>query len=265
MRIASGRSRPGLVGVAAAILLSACTRSEPEPDAKPAAPPTIVLPPPPLAEVPLNRSDIVQAVRGAASAYAAGAAYPEAVAKLAGRRFEVVAPFGCDGPAEDAHAGYTADAARKTMTLTVRPIRWTEGLWVRTFTDQAEVEALEGFWIRRPWLDGADCPAKVPVTGDAAPSPETVGLVRVFEEGGSRLMRRGDRPYQITVKTSPEDTRAVPGFRLVMQGRIAQANGRPVRCRSRSPDQRPVCLVSVEFDRVAFQDAQGEVLAEWRK
>lgn len=213
----------------------------------------------------MSRSEILQAVGRAASAYAAGSPYPASVAALAGRRFEVTAPFGCDGPAESPRAGYSVDRNRRSLTLTVYPVRWSEGLWVRTFTDEAEVEALEGFWLRWPWLASSDCPGKVPVAPGAQPSPETVGLVRVFEAGGSRLMRRGDRPYQITVKTEPDDPRAVPGFRLVMQGRIAEAKGRPIRCRSASPDQRPTCLVSVEFERVAFQDWQGEVLAEWRK
>jgi hypothetical protein len=263
MRIALGRSRLGLIGVAAALLVTACTRSGDAPDAKPAAP--VSLPSPPRAETPLNRTDILQAVGRAASAYAAGAPYPASVAELAGRRFEVAAPFGCDGPSENPRAGYSVDPARRSLTLTVYPVRWTEGLWVRTFTDQAKVEALEGFWLRWPWLASSDCPAKVPLAAGAMPSPETVGLVRVFDEGGSRLMRRGDRPYQITVKAEPDDPRAVPGFRLVMRGRIAEAGGRPIRCRSGSTDQRPTCLLSVEFEQVAFQDWTGEQLAEWRK
>lgn len=263
MRIASGRSRVVCIGAAVAVLLSACTRTERTPDAEPARP--VALPSPPRPETPLNRADILQAVGRAASAYAAGGTYPESVAQLAGRRFEVVTPFGCDGPDASGRAGYTIERDRRALTLTVHPIRWTEGAWVRAFTDQADVEALEGFWLRRPWLASSECPAKVPLQPNARPAPETVGLVRVFEENGSRLMRRGERPYQITVKTEPDDPQAVAGFRLVLQGRIADASGRPIRCRSGSPDQRPVCLVSVEFDRVAFQDWQGKVLAEWRK
>ena len=44
----------------------------------------------------------------------------------------------------------------------------------------------------------------------------------------------------------------------------AFADGRAVRCRAAGPDQRPICIGAVQLDRVAFEDAQGAVLSEWR-
>ena len=60
---------------------------------------------------------------------------------------------------------------------------------------------------------------------------------------------------------------AIPdrGYRLVLEGRMgAFADGRAVRCRAAGPDQRPICIGAAQLDRVAFEDAQGAVLSEWR-
>ena len=55
------------------------------------------------------------------------------------------------------------------------------------------------------------------------------------------------------------------GYRLILEGRMsAFADGRAIRCRASSPDQRPVCIGAVQLDRVAFEDAGGAVLSEWR-
>lgn len=255
------------IAVAAAVLVAACSR--PAEPAKAPAPepqaPVVSLPPAPVQPPVLTRADLLAAVAQAASAHGGGAAYPKVVADLAGRRFALAMPFGCDGPAEaGAGASYTLDTAGRALKLTARPEQWTDTGWKQAFGDLGEVEALEGFWLRRPWLLDSTCPARFPTLPGAAPSPETVGLVRVFEAEGSRLLRRGDRPYEITRKVDPETPPPAGGFRLVLEGRIAAAKGQPVRCRSARPDQRPTCLVAVEFDRVAIEDPRGETLAQWR-
>jgi hypothetical protein len=56
----------------------------------------------------------------------------------------------------------------------------------------------------------------------------------------------------------------VGGFRLVLEGRIVEGPSGAVACRSDDPDRRPVCLVRVEFDRVAIEGAAGEMFGEWR-
>lgn len=264
MRSVIWKPRLGPVCVAAAVsLLAACTRpAEREPTPPPALPrPTLPTPDPVL-----TRAEVLAAVGQAASAYASGSAYPSAVADLAGRKFEVVAPFGCDGPAgaED-QDGYTVGRDGRALTLQLRSVQWQTPFWLTALADSNPAEAAEGFWLRRPWMAGTNCPSKTPLAEGATPTPETVGLVRVFEEGGSRLSRRGERPYRITVRTEPEKHLAFPGFRLVLEGRIAEADGRPIRCRSRSVDERPTCLVRVAFDRISFRSADGETLAEWRE
>lgn len=286
-----GKGNRGRFAAAAGvvILLQACTpRSEPEVEPKaapspPPAAPAIPTPPPPL-----GRAELLQAVEAAQAAYAAGEAYPAAAAGLADRRFSVRLPFGCHGPsAED---GYTFDAERRTLRLSVAPRTWTEAAWARDLVGTPTTETIEGFWIRRPWLPAESCPAVGPTSPAleagaraaagpadadaavpaaprpmAADSPETVGLAQVFEKGGSRLQRRGGRAYEVTRKLEADEVPGVGGFRLVLEGRIAPGpDNRPVNCRGDNPDRRPVCLVRVELERVAFENAGGEMLAEWR-
>ena len=56
------------------------------------------------------------------------------------------------------------------------------------------------------------------------------------------------------------------GYRVVLEGRFASfPDGRAIRCRAASIDQRPVCIAAVQLDRVAFEDgSSGTVLSEWR-
>ncbi len=210
----------------------------------------------------LGRAELLGVVAEAASAAAAGSPVPAAAAGLGGRRFTLRLPFGCFGPAPESGAGYVHDPEKGTLKVTVRPEAWTDAPWASDLVGSAETESIEGFWLRRPWLTAEACPA---TRGEAAveSSPETVGLARVFQEGGSRLPRRGGRAYEVTEKVAQGDS-PVDGFRLVLQGRIAApAEGAPVRCRSEHPDRRPLCLVIVEVDSVALEDARGRRLGEW--
>ena len=293
--------------VVIAVVLAIPRRAPPEPpapaDPVPAPAPAAPLAPPP----PLGRSDLVGAVRAAAAAYAAGAEAPESEAALAGRQFRVRLPFGCLGVAPGSEpAAWRYDPDRGTLTLTARTVHWTATPIARTLPDASAVEAVEGFWIPRPWLESESCPAlpippaapetqpaqtpaakapakapasrtapaklgtaapapPSPPTESPAPSPQTVGLAEVFRAGGSRVFRRGERPYQVVEKAEPPTGPHV--YHLVLEGRVtAGEDGRIVRCRAETVDRRPVCLVTVEFDRVAFEDpAGGEVLGEWRR
>lgn len=148
------------------------------------------------------------------------------------------------------------------MRLTATVQDWIEAPWARTLVPGESVEALEGFWIRRPWLLSEGCPAQ-PSPPGALISPETLAVAQVFEEGGSRVTRRGGRPYTVTRKLAEGETPPAGGFRLVLQGRLSALEGGPVRCLSDHPDRRPTCLVVAEFDRVAMENAAGEVLGEW--
>ncbi|HEX6866471.1 MAG TPA: hypothetical protein VF122_04490 [Caulobacteraceae bacterium] len=213
-------------------------------------PPPLPIPPPPL-----THADLVAASGRAAAAQERGEPAPVTDKELIGRRFLVRLPFGCGGVREDEVGAWAYDLQREALTVQVRPVNWTSAGWVRLLAGAAGVDAVEGFWL--PPAISEDCAAGVLET------PETVGLAMFFEPNSSRVLRRGDRPYEFTGKANPP---SIEGYRLVLAGRIEGFDGaEPVRCRKDAPPSRSVCLAAVAFDQVAFEDgATGETLAEWR-
>ncbi|WP_374533225.1 hypothetical protein [Phenylobacterium sp.] len=264
-----------IVLAAAGLTLAGCQRQEPAPAPKPveAAPPVVVPPAPPLPPPALGRADILAAIEVAASDYAAGRAAQGQL--IAGRRFLIRQPFGCldrDGedPA-DGLANWSWGKTRKTIVLSLKPADWKES----ALAEAGDWEAVEGFWLSRPWLKDETCPAGQWSQGnegeaEAPPpvsTPQTVGVAAVFEHGGSRLGRRSGRAYAFTVRGEGDQPPPAPvaGYRLVLEGRLgAFDDGRAIHCRASGPDQRPVCIAAVLLDRVAFEDAGGAVLSEWR-
>lgn len=256
------------------VFIAGCSReTEPEEPAAPPPPAVTPKPAPPIPPItptpPLGRSELIAAVQAATSAHAAGRPYPQDGADLVGRQFELKLPFGCRGPEPQGRpATYTINPRQDTIRLSARPEVWTDAAWVRDLVGAEEAEAIEGFWIPRPWTDAEVCPPERTSTASGLPapaSPETLGLARVFGAGESRVPQRGGRPYEVTQKLPPEAAAGPRDFRLVLSGRVVGFDdGQAIHCRSEDPDRRPVCLVGVEFDRVAFEDASsGEVLAEW--
>ncbi|WP_309627094.1 hypothetical protein [Brevundimonas sp.] len=263
-----------LVLAATALLLSGCEREEAATPPPTTTPPTAEPAAAPAAPAPtLDRAGLLQAMDAAASAYAAGRA-PEV--SLAGRRFIIREAFGCAGetapPVETAPgnglATWSWGLQRESLKLVMAPGDWTDSPLLAGGADSWE--AAEGFWISRPWLRGDGCPAvggDPLASGPVAPSPQSVGLAAVFEQDGSRLGRRNGRAYAFTVRGEGEQPPAAPvaGYRLVLEGRMAAfADGRAIRCRAASIDQRPVCIGAVQLDRVAFETADGANLSEWR-
>ena len=185
--------------------------------------------------------------------------------------------FGCRGP-EPAAEGQAEGLARwswaperRAIQLTMTPGDWTQSALIAGAGGGEGWEAVEGFWIPRPWMETGGCPALTSdplASGPAAPSPQTVGLAAVFEADGSRLERRNGRAYAVSVRPEGEaETVAAPkdGYRLRLEGRVAAfPDGRAIRCRAAGPDQRPVCIAAVRLDRVAFETADGAPLSEWR-
>jgi hypothetical protein len=235
----------------------------------PRAPTPIPLPPPPL-----SRSDLIAAAAQAASAYAKGDAYPSQNKAMVGRRFQLAIPFGCAGPSatpSTAPARWNFDLKAKTITLTAEPQIWTQTPWVQAVIGKGDYELVQGFWIPRPWVSTESCPvARSPLPGEPPPAPvePSVGLVRVVSADASRIGERGEQPYQVVRKASDEQLATTAHeYRLVLGGRVAVlGSGDPVRCFAAGIDQRPICLIGAEIDRVAFEDpASGEVLAEWTR
>lgn len=267
---------PAVVAAAACLLLPSCQR-----EAEPSAPTIPAAPAPveqnsqtPVLSPALDRRAILSAIAQAASNYAAGArAEPDT---MAGRPFDISLVFGCGGPtvappegAGDGLARWSWQGDREAIRLGLTPEDWTRSALIADASQDAW-EAVEGFWIPRPWMSAEGCPsikADPLASGPVAPSPQTAGLAAVFEKGGSRLGRRNGRAYAHVVRSSGDTPSAPPegGYTVRMQGRIAAfPDGRAIRCRATHPDQRPVCVAAVQLDRVAFQTAGGDVLSEWR-
>ena len=263
---------PVVAAAAASLLLASCDRDEPVAPAPaiPAAGPLATAPLNP----PLDRRALLSAIGQAAAEYATGAA--PAVGPLVGRQFDIRLAFGCEGaeasPAEGAGDGlarWSWGPDRETIRLSLTPGDWARSALIAD-AGQNPWEAVEGFWVARPWMTADGCPS-IPAdplaSGPTAPSPPTIGLAAVFEAGGSRLGRRNGRAYTHTIRQAGDTPLIAPdaGYGVRLQGRIAAfPGGRAIRCRAAHPDQRPVCVAAVQLDRVAFETAAGETLSEWR-
>ena len=267
---------PVVAAAAAGLLLASCDR-DPEPAAPPAKPAAA-----PAAEVPasaalnpvLDRRALLSAVGQAAADYAAGGA--PAAAPLAGRQFDIRLAFGCEGAeappadgADDGLARWSWGPDRETIRLSLTPGDWARSALIAG-AGQDQWEAVEGFWVARPWMTADGCPslrADPLASGPVAPSPPTVGLAAVFKTGGSRLGRRNGRAYAHTIRQAGDAPLIAldAGYRIRLQGRVAAfPDGRAIRCRAANPNQRPVCVAAVQLDRVAFETPTGETLSEWR-
>ena len=277
LRFARPAVRALAVG-AVAIMLTQCEREAAAPPAAPAAAPA---PPPSVpadAPVPaLSRAELLRAVTDAASAYAAG--QPAARGdSLVGRTFAIRTAFACSGPAPAAAVETGADGLPSaawgpdgdTIRLGLTPGDWTRSSLIADAGATTPWEAVEGFWLARPWLAAETCPkvTRDPLqSGVLAPSPQTVGLAAVFDADGSRIARRNGRAYAFTQRAEGDALLTAPagGYRLLLEGRVASfPDGRAIRCQAAGPDQRPVCVAAVQLDRVAFEDAAGAMLSEWR-
>jgi hypothetical protein len=275
------RNPPRLVAVlttvAAALLLAQCDRNRAEPvDAEPVVEPTPAGVPNVVVSTTLTRAGLLAATSRAASAYASGEPMEGADA-LVGHPFSVRVPFGCNGPqptqaeaAGDGLARWSWGPENETIQLTLTPGDWLNTALI-SGAGESGWEAVEGFWVPRPWMTAGDCStvrADPLQSGDGSPSPQTVGLAAVFGEEDSRVGRRNGRAYAFTIRPTGDAPLAAParGYRVVLEGRLASfPDGRAIRCRASNPDQRPVCIAAIRLDRVAFTNADGSVLlSEWR-
>jgi hypothetical protein len=214
----------------------------------------------------LGRADLIALAAAAADAAAAGREPGPEIAQADGRRFELRLPFGCTGPAvEDSAAGmrWRYDSEAQALRISVEPVAWAAQDWWPA-GGAGDVEAIEGFWVARPWTSSEACPRG----GDraAVAGTEAVTVGQIFLAGGGRGGRRDGKPYEAVVKVAQDRLDSTGGFRLRISGRVARAgNAGPVRCRQPAgPEQRPICLVSVVMDEVAVENpASGGTLATW--
>lgn len=282
-RVAAGLT---LIGVAPGLVQ--CDRDRVEPPVADAPVPEARPP-----QATLNRADLVAALARAGSDHAGGAS-GAAGPVIAGRTFEVKLPFGCSGPdastaAASGLASWSWSPDRASIRLTLTPADLTRSPLAAPAGQTPAWDHVDGYWVARPWLAGDACPRSEPVTPAPAaarsatpatdspvieirpfapsPSPQTAGLAVIQSADASRLGRRPGQAYSFIVRGSGDQPVRPPtdGYRLVLSGRIgAFPDGRAIRCTSESPDRRPVCLAAVEPDTIAFEDAAGNRLSEWR-
>lgn len=258
------------------------------------------LPAVPLPQPPIDRSTLLAAVARAASATAAGADDGEQQRALDGRQFELRIRFGCRGPApvlQESMLGWTFDQEKRALRVRAMPTISRDDPIARQIVERLDgerIEAVEGFWIPRPWLLDPVCPA-APAAGPARPQPPEaaepapvdaagsaapvddlqesqapppawpkVGIAHFFTMTDPRTRRRQMRPYE-AVETVKPDQPLPHGFNLVLSGRLqALPSRRVIACVSSAPDNPPECIVSAEIDRVWIERPDTrEILAEW--
>jgi hypothetical protein len=282
--------------LAAAVLatLGACQPEEQQPadvnrsEAEPPAPAPLL----PQVESRLDRAALLQAVRAAASATALGRDDAEAQRKLDGKKFEVHIRFGCassvptPGAAAVGPFNVRFDPEERTLRVRAAPDLTLGDPQVAQLAGQ-DIEAVEGFWMRRPWLLADGCPvepsmpreaaqgdqlstkggdrAAAPEAAEAPPTGQRIGLAQFFATTDSRTGRRDHRAYEATSTLGVDEQPSPEGYNLVLAGRLRKLeSGRVISCRLNGSDLPPDCVVSAEFDRVWIEHPQSKaIIAEW--
>jgi hypothetical protein len=265
-------------------LLTACRAEVAEPE--PSAQPSTASPEPrlPAVEQPLGREALLLAVTQAASDYGFGRDDAARQRELDGKRFEVRLAVGCPG---DTQATRTVefDEVNRQLRISLAPEinAQTSAITGLGLTD---VEAVDGFWIYRPWLLTGGCPRTIAQpagagpTADAtgtdtpatpspnfsqAPEEPRIGIARFYATTDSRAGRRGERAYQLSRQLAAGEQPSSTGYELVLSGRLEKLpSGQVVACSGDVASRAPSCIVSAHIDRVTIvHPGTGTALAEW--
>lgn len=220
----------------------------------------------------MGRAGLIKIAAEGADALASGREPGKDVTDAAGRRFEIRLPFGCNGPAGEASNAamrWRYDKDAEALRLHVAPVAWRAEEWWRNGAP-ASIEAIEGFWVARPWTSSEACPLSraEPATTGAEPITlpgQTLAIGQIFADGDARAARRDGKPYQSVLRVPESELEASQGFLVRLKGRLAGEPRGPVRCQqSAGPEQRPICLVAVELDEISIENgATQETLATW--
>ena len=241
---------------------------------------------PPLTLAPLGRAAILRAVSAATDAAASGQPYPAANRELMDRTFELHLPFACDGTATGTWGDVEVDPIREVLRINVKPERWDAGSPVGMAAPDQIFDAIEGFWIERPWTMSDSCPkpiasattnsatiasssASMPAADEPKSIPEnsqTVALAQFFAPETSRTLQRKNRPYTFTGKSLAGQSVSSGAYRLKLTGRIVGfIDGQPIHCTVADVSRAPLCVVAVEFIEVSIENGDADnILATWK-
>jgi len=272
LAIAAGIMAAIAVG-GAGFLLGRATAPDPE-ASDPVVTETPAPPPSPTPEPVriLGRADIIALAEEATDALVAGEPVPTEVREAVDRRFELAVPFGCAGAAGEESAAplrWRYDREEEALRLHVAAASWAAADW--GLSQAAGIEAIEGFWIARPWSSSGDCPQRAGQARATGMEPvtlpgQTLAVAQFFADGTRREALRDGRPFESVQRVPREEFAAPRGFRLLLSGRIDRVpGGGPVRCiQPAGIDQRPICVVAVTLDEVRIENpATDELLARW--
>ena len=274
-------SRIRLELVVAALFVSACQpANDTQVSNETLANETTRLPRLPVVEAPLDRQAILQAVAKAASASALGHDDRDQQRDLDGDRFEVRIRFGCPKSGATVQNGpfvVRHDAESRRLQVRAFPDLTGGEPWIAALGGDA-IEAVEGFWMRKPWLlaPGCSVAAQAPISettedaGDDTPrmpmaAQWRVGIAQFFGATETRTTRRDHRAYETTKTLGEDEPPPSQGYDLILSGRLRELpNGQVIACHVASPELPPECVVSVTFDQVRIERADTkEILAEW--
>jgi hypothetical protein len=300
MRQYRPRRMSGWLAAAASAALLGCQPAEPDNVAdENAEEPAVNLPSVPLTAAAMERAELLDAVREAASAAASGMDDGAAQRQLDGRPFELRIRFGCRGPSTalaDALLGWSFQPERRTLRVRAMPTISSADPVAAEIAGDA-VEAVEGFWVPRPWLLQPVCPAAAAVRSapaepqaeaeaeeepaapaegaeeDAAGEQEVrpslrwpkIGIAQFFTATDARTRRRDMRAYEAVTTLEADQPLGSQGFDLVLSGRLRALPGKGViECVAEDANTPPDCIVSAEFDRVWIEQPETkEIVAEW--
>jgi len=291
--------------LAAAMVVSSCHRPPDAEEPGNAVENQTSLPRLPVAEPPLDRAAILAAVAQAASAAGLGENDAEQQRLLDGKRFELRIRFGCPlvgAPDKGERFSVTFNEEDRTLRIRAAPDVTLDDPQIAQVASDA-VEAVEGIWLRRPWVLAARCPvvartatqpadpgdatadktansrnhpepadrtaleanAAIPPAG--AGSGPRVGIAQFFTEADPRTIRRNQRAYETTKVLAEGELPSPEGYNLILSGRLrAIPGGRVITCLAQSFATPPDCIVSAEFDRVWIERPDSKaIIAEWSR
>lgn len=243
----------------------------------------------------LDRAGLLDAIRAAAGAFAAGVDDRKVQGDLDGRRFAVRLAFACDGPVDEASTAplrMTVRAGGRSMEIRAMPDLDVAGAAPDEGRNDnpGAIQSAEGFWFSYPWLLAEQCPAPRAVASrevegreSASRSPATTpgpddrgaktasmdsersaGIAQYFTSEDSRLLNRSGRGYSKVVPLA-EGEAPPRGLFLLLEGRLRTwPDGLVIRCRVARKATQPSCVAAATIDRVAVERIDDRsILAEW--